>query len=261
MTRTMSGRCIESTTEVFSRITMYALVCLSLLACAFAAPQYHFRPPPRHHHHEHYHGSDLDDFMTDDVFDTGRFFKDFNREMEQLEKAIEELVKHFPTQATSGLQGNQYKININLSGFDEKEISVKAREGLVMVQAVHKTEEGGERSYLDVRTLPSFVKTDTGSWTYGEDLLKIVFDVKEGTGTEVAGSTEAAVVTEAPDREEIESQENDNTNQDADVGVRGDTELITNEIPKEQTVEATTYAVDFNNEVEFVPVRLNPIKQ
>ncbi|XP_063548294.1 uncharacterized protein LOC134755680 [Cydia strobilella] len=250
---------------------MYALVCLSLLACALAAPQYYFRPPPpppppphhHHHHHEHYHGSDLDDFMTDDVFDTGRFFKDFNREMEQLEKAIEELVKHFPSQATSGLQGNQYKININLNGFDEKEISVKAREGLVMVQAVHKTEEGAERSYLDVRTLPSFVKTESGSWTYVEDLLKIVFDVKEGAGTtEDAGTTNAVEVTQAPDREEMESHENDNTDQDADVGARGDTELITNEIPKgEETVEATTYAVAINNEVEFVPVRLNPIKQ
>ncbi|XP_063395425.1 uncharacterized protein LOC134680261 [Cydia fagiglandana] len=245
---------------------MYALVCLSLLACALAAPQYHFRPPPpppHHHHHENYHSSDLDDFVTDDVFDTGRFFKDFNREMEQLEKAIEELVKHFPSQATSGLEGNQYKININLNGFDEKEISVKARDGLVMVQAVHKTEGGSERTYLDVRTLPSFVKSDSGSWTYGEDLLKIVFDVKEGAGTtEVAGSTEAVQVTQAPDREEMESQENENTDQDADVGARGDTELITNEIPKgEEKVEATTYAVDFNNEVEFVPVRLNPVKQ
>nr|AKS40080.1 small heat shock protein 20.4 [Grapholita molesta] len=179
--------------------------------------------------------------------------------MEQLETAIGELMKHFPAQTTSGLQGSQYKININLNGFDEKEITVKAREGLVMVQAIHKSEDGGERNYLDVRSLPTFVKAESGSWTYDGNLLKVVFDVKESSSTtEVAETTESVEATQAPDREEIESQENDNTEQDADVGVRGDTELISNEIPKrEETVEATTYAVNYNNDVEFVPVRLN----
>ncbi|XP_026756685.1 uncharacterized protein LOC113516465 [Galleria mellonella] len=232
---------------------MYAIVILSILAVATAAPHYH------HHHQGFNHGSSLDRYrgVEENLFDTRAFWAELENEMRQLDEMLKDFYVKFPSSVSSeGVVDNQYKIVIPLSGYQEQEIAVKAREGVLMVQAVHKYNDVSQRSYLDVRTLPESVNL-TGTWTYDKDLLTIVFPLKEG-----AISTENPVtVLPTTDESEEHSREemgNDNEDaQDADVGARGDkdAEILTNEISEKQApVEATTYSVDLNNEVEFVPI-------
>lgn len=231
---------------------MQAVLLLAIVAAAAAAPRFAHGPPPYAPEH-HPHFSQYDPF-SEDVFDTSRFWAKMANEMRQIDEMLASFSQRFPTMVSqAGVEGNQFKITIPLTGFEEKDIVVKAKEGFLMVQAVHKMPEGGERMYIDAKTIPNYVNV-TGTWTFEQSVLKIVFPLK----TEGQTVTEAAVlVTERPiirDREEMDSESMDDDN-DADVGLAGGktNELFTNEIPRNR-VEATTYAVDLKNEVEFVPV-------
>lgn len=204
------------------------------------------------------------------MFDTGRFWADLSKELRELDDMLADFSHRFPASASSqeGVDGNEYKITVSLPEFEEKDIVVKARDGLLMIQANHKYSLGSERNYLDVRTLPDTVNV-TGNWIFEKGVLKITFPLKkvekasetpevtEEVLTEQLGTTIRPVFEGS--REEMDTNINEHV-QDADIGVgRGDldkeSELKTNEIPDRNTVEATTYAVDLKDEVEFVPVR------
>ncbi|KAG6441922.1 uncharacterized protein LOC115448696 [Manduca sexta] len=255
------------------------LVFVSLLAAAAAAPQYFHQSihhgsdyfphhssnyphyPNRGYFPEYQSRSPFDSFFEDNIFDTRRFWSDLSTELRELDNVLADFYRRFPSSVSrEGIEGHDYKITIPLNGFDEKDIIVKARQGLLMVQAVHKIEETVVKSYLDVRNLPDSVNV-TGSWVYDKGVLKITFPLKDDAVVdENKGDASEAPTTEAPSREAIEPSE-DNT-EDADVGLnRGDDVvaseqehmLQTNEVPN-NTVEATTYAVDVKGDVEFVPI-------
>ncbi|XP_068626478.1 uncharacterized protein [Battus philenor] len=246
---------------------MYAFILFGLLACAYAAPHYHGHG---FHHRApmidfgfHDHFDHVRPYFQDDIFDTRKFWMDLSREMAMFDQMLTDFTKRFPTSVSSegfDEKTGEYIVTIPLTGFEEKDIVVKAREGVLMVQAVQKMNGVDQRTYLDVRTLPERLNV-TGSWTYDKDILKIVFPPltkpEEGeTTTEI--TTDLPSLFQPESREEVDKQDQDN--KDADVGVeRGDldkqNELNTNEIPNKEIVEATTYAVDLKDEVEFVPVR------
>ncbi|CAG9796311.1 unnamed protein product [Diatraea saccharalis] len=240
---------------------MIAFLVLGLLAAASAAPAPQFS---RHRHSPF--SQDFDDdfhmqpFFDDDIFDTQRFWQQLDSELRQMNTMIENFHRHFPTSTSSGgIVGNEYRVVINLHGFDEKDISVKARDNVLMVQAVHKTGEQNVNTYMDLRTLPDCVNA-SGVWTFANDVLTVVFPLKSKCTTETPASTEGIedVTKGLEDREEMDNSDRSNANNDldADVGVSDnnskDEAIRTNEIQK--SVEATTYAVDLKNEVEFVPV-------
>ncbi|XP_046961950.1 uncharacterized protein LOC124531407 [Vanessa cardui] len=241
-----------------------AIVLFAVVACASAAPRYH----DHFHHHPYSHDGDvsLERFIEREIFDTRRFWEELRREMMGIDKMIADLNKNFGTfLSNEKIEGNQYKITISLNGFEEKEIAVKAKKRLLIVQAVHKGgDDGPERNYLDLRTLPDFVDIN-GSWTFENGVLTVVFPVERSVEGTEATITEVPV-TQAPEhsREEVESNPTVEENQDADIGIeRGDLgkdkNILTNEISSGQqsAVEATTYAVDLKDEVELVPIHRN----
>ncbi|CAH0695553.1 unnamed protein product [Spodoptera exigua] len=240
---------------------MIAFVLCALVAAAAAAPHIDY---PRREFMPHLH-IQARPYLNGDIFDTSKFWADMSRELRDFDDMMNDFVRRFPTSTSQeGFEGNEYKITIPLSDFEEKDIVVKAREGLLMVQAIHIYAEGMSKNYLDVRTLPDTVNV-AGNWVFDKGVLKITFPLKSGavTPAPVPTTTQSSFETERPtfggSREEIESNVNVGV-QDADVGLgRGDqdkvTELKTNEIPQGNTVEATTYAVDLKDEVEFVPVK------
>lgn len=250
---------------------MIALLLCGLLAGAYAAPQFEFSfgpPESRSPFISNYHMRSHP-YINENVFDTGRFWSDLSKELRELDDMLADFSRRFPTSVSQeGVEGTEYKIIISLPDFEEKDIVVKAREGLLMIQGNHKYGEGSEKNYLDVRTLPDTVNV-TGNWVFEKGVLKITFPLKDGvevkpadvipTTTEQQYDTTAQPYFEGS-REEIETNVNTEGVQDVDVGLgRGDlnkeNELKTNEIPDRHTVEATTYAVDLKDEVEFVPVR------
>ncbi|CAH2050929.1 unnamed protein product, partial [Iphiclides podalirius] len=248
---------------------MLAIVLSALAASVHAAPQYHFHhhhgPPPPFHHHgpppppPPFPRDDAfgDHYFRDGNFDTRRFWSELSRGMVMLNNMLSEFTKRFPSGVSSeGVdpETNKYKVTIPLKGFEEKDVVVKAREGVLMVQALSKSEGSTGKSYVDVRALPDFVNV-AGSWTYSEGFLKIVFPLQP------RGDTTFEISTHLPQGLKPESREVDNNggNSDANVGVIKDdttkeTELITNEIPKRDPVEVTTHLVDLKGEVVFVPV-------
>lgn len=232
---------------------MFMLV-LVFLGLAAAAP--HYRP-------DHEFDLGLDDFHSSfgrEFFDPNQFMREFDKEMKQFDDIMKEFQMRFPeARSTAGVVGDQYKVVIPLSGFEEKDIVVKAREGLLIVQATKKLDHGIGKNYIDVRSMPSFVDV-AGFWSYENEVLTIAFPVKGGsttlpTTTVTRGEVEP--VTEEPSysNEEVERTDaNKDDNQDADIGLRTeDRDIQTNEISK-VPVEATTYAVDLKNQYEFVPV-------
>lgn len=241
-------------------------VLLAFLAVASAAPHYGY-----HRNEERGLGwsqpqsnSEMDLF-SGQIFDAHQFWKELADEMHRMDEMLNEFSKHFPTTPSNeGVEDDQYHVTITLTGFDEKDIAVNAREGVLMIQAVHYTEGSNERSYIDFRNLPSYVNVN-GTWTYDKGVLKITFPLKERP-KEIDDVTEEAIITtEASEtersREEMEPVNGDETI-DADVGTgRGDSdrerELLTNSIYPYRTVEATTYSVDLKNDVEFVPMKIN----
>ena len=254
---------------------MIALLLCGLLAGAYAAPQFEFSfgpPQSRSPFFSNYH-TRSHVYADDTLFDTGRFWSDLSKELKELDDMLADFSRQFPTSVSQeGIEGNEYKIIISLPEFEEKDIVVKAREGLIMIQANHKYTGGSERNYLDVRNLPDTVNV-TGNWVFEKGVLKITFPLKDGAVVkkDVVPSEVIPVTTEvqydttaqpyfAGSREEIDTSSNSAGVQDADIGVgRGDLDkevaLKTNEIPDQNTVEATTYAVDLKDEIEFVPVR------
>ncbi|XP_045449752.1 uncharacterized protein LOC123658362 [Melitaea cinxia] len=239
---------------------MIAFALLAIVACASAAPHYHH--DHHRHHHNNFHDNDdfsLDKFMEGSVFDTSSFWEQMRKEMIGLTAMIEDLRQRFPTGLMEEkIEGNEYKITISLTGFTDKEIVVKARKGLLIVEAVHKVDGEPGRSYLDLRTLPDVVNVN-GSWTYENGLLKIVFPLEHKSEGEPAVTE--AVVTQAPEHshEVVETEQKGTNDQNADVGIVGGAtnngnSVSANEIPQGQNVEATTYAVDLKGEVELVPI-------
>lgn len=236
--------------EIYKKnIKMYAIVLLGFLALASAAPHYNHRHYDHFGRHHHSFEPELERYLEQNMFDTNRFWQDLRRDMMELDKMLADLSKHFPSSVSSEkIEGNEYIITIPLSGYEEKEITVKARKGLLVVQAVHKVDDVPTKNYLDVRTLPDCAN-EAGSWTFENGILKITFPLEKKESTDVA-------VTDAPQhsREELEPNASSGYNTD---NVRGDidvqTAVLNNEIPKRTPVEATTYAVDLKGEVELLP--------
>lgn len=259
------------------------VIVLGLLACAAAAPQYYGQHHHQRHPWNHYPPPPPNDYLGDYFspqyhFDTPRFWSQLSRELMEMDRILEEFYKRFPSNVNNeGLVNNEYVITIDLPGFDEKNIVVKGKDNILMIQAIQKPEDDGKQSlsekyYMDIRTLPSYVKaTGTGTWTYSENVLKIVFPVKD-----VPTTTETSVevmTTESPaeehSREEMDVVKTTEDEQvgNADIGVdnpRGDrdhkqTEIETNEIPTNEVIKTTevvtTYPVDFNNDIDFVRVQ------
>jgi HSP20 family molecular chaperone IbpA len=238
---------------------MIALYIVGFLAVASAAPRYHSRHSPFYHDpgfsSARYGDFEMHPSFGEEIFDTRRFWSDLESQLRQMDEMIANFHHHFPnTESTAGVDGKTYKVTIPLSGFDEKNIIVKAREGVLMVQAIHKIDEGSARSFLNVHNLPANVDI-AGVWTFENELLTVVFPLKGVTTTEAPVTT--VPVTKAPESREEMSKNDDNDNQDADVGAK-DVDSKENAINSNEIfhgVEATTYAVDLKNEVEFVPVR------
>lgn len=249
---------------------MISLLLFGFIASTCAAPQFHdgfrdrFGPPPFFPDNRHFHlAKQRTAPEANNLFDTNAFWTEFSKEMKELDEMMAEFTRRFSARMSQeGVEGNEYRITITLSGFKEEDIIVKAREGLLMIQAHHKYEEGSERNYLDIRHLPSAVNV-TGTWTFDKGVLKVVFPLIEGFETQTVESVNVVstdFTTKRPtfDREEVENH-NDKTVgvQDADVGLSKNDgrDVMTNEISDSNFVEATTYAVDLKDEVEFVPVR------
>lgn len=239
----------ESETVILVKMLAILLGCL---AAAAAAPHYPHGPPPyAPEHHQHF--GQYDPF-EEDVFDTRQFWAQMANEMRQIDEMLSRFSQSFPTMVSqAGIEGKEYKIIITLNGFEEKDIVVKAKEGFLMVQAIHKLPEGGETMYLDAKTIPNCVNV-TGTWTFEQGVLKIVFPLKnDGEGSEAVTQVAVTevVVTEQPTTREREEMESKSTEE---VLTGELDEMLTNEIPQNR-VEATTYSVDLKDEVEFVPVR------
>lgn len=140
---------------------MYSIVFFGLLAFVAASP--------RHHHH---HRSDYDDYFKDDIFDLRRFWREFRRDMSELEN----IFRRFKGNTCSeGIVGNEYKVSIRLRGFNEDDITVKAKKGLLIIQAMKGGPNSG-KNYLDVRSLPDYVN-EIGQWTYEDGVLNIGFPI------------------------------------------------------------------------------------
>lgn len=240
-------------------------VFLAFLALASAAPRYGYHEPGGIHRPQWPQTNGQLDLFTGEMFDAHQFWSELAEEMHRMDQMLNEFSKHFPTSTSNeGVEDNEYRVTISLTGFDEKDIVVKAREGVLMIQAVHTSEAGNERTFIDLRSLPTYVNVN-GTWTYDKDVVKIVFPLKDRP--KEADDVTEAPITESPTEEIENSREqmettNEGENHDADVGIeRGDTdrdqELLTNTIYQRTPVEATTYTVDLKNEVEFVPVRMN----
>ncbi|CAH2266781.1 jg14949 [Pararge aegeria aegeria] len=232
---------------------MIAILLVGLVACANAAPGWR----DRHHSSLSPFDGSLDRYLNEQMFDTNRFWDEFNRdlnqEMMQLERTLADFSRHFPSMAsTEGIVGNEYKIEIPLTGFEEKDIIVKARRGSLMIQAVHSDAGLNQNSYLDMRTLPMSV-SEEGTWSYENGLLKISLPVDRSgeSGTNLTPVTASPI----PDRSREETESPTSGVQLDDIDLVRDSnkekELKTNEIPN---FEATTYAVDLKGDVEFVPV-------
>ncbi|XP_041969814.1 uncharacterized protein LOC121726496 [Aricia agestis] len=221
---------------------MFFFLLLALVAAAGAAPRRDRLPYGRQAAL-----TDLDDLFTDELFDAAGFWNRLHQEMVDLDAAIAELGRRFPVDSPeAGVDGDKYKVKIPLAGFEEKDIKVKANEGVLMVQAVH--EEGArQRYYMHTVTLPAGVDP-TGSWTFADGLLAVEFPLKDRA---------APATTPAPAHSREEMGGGDDATEDADVGLsrgdQADKQVETNEIPG-AGVEATTYAVDLKGDVEFVPV-------
>ncbi|XP_049883277.1 uncharacterized protein LOC126378853 [Pectinophora gossypiella] len=237
---------------------MNALWFLAFLAVAAAGPMRSQFDPFADH------GNSDENHFGSEIFDTRRFWNEMTAELHRLDEMMNEFYKNFPvTSSESGVKGNEYIVTVNLIGYDEEDIKVKAKEGVLMIQAVHQTNDGSQSSYLDLKTLPSYVNVN-GSWTYDAGVLRIVFPLNsqpDGAATETAPVTDASNIDvrgEEHSREEMDNSHHGDAEQDADVGLETsnrDNEILTNVIARENTVEATTYAVDLKNEVEFVPVK------
>ncbi|XP_075977508.1 uncharacterized protein LOC142977489 [Anticarsia gemmatalis] len=242
---------------------MLSILLFGLIASAYAAPSYNIN---YRHHEPRFPDYRIRMDPYGELFDTRRFWAELDREMREFETMMTEFSSHFPSSVSrEGVEGNEYVVTIPLSSYEEKDIVVKAREGLLMIQAKHTYEGGATSSYLDLRNLPSNVVL-RGTWTFENSILKIAFPLKEGVNNSV-GTVNVLTTdqtTELPNfdaREEIdENQDNAAVHGDADVGLTvgaqqpSDTEVLTNEISN-NAVEATTYAVDLRDDVEFVPAK------
>ncbi|CAK1540358.1 unnamed protein product [Leptosia nina] len=206
------------------------------IACASAAPRFPFSDE-----------SSLESMMSDDIMNMKSFWRQFNREMATLEDRIQAITKSIPQVATKeGIEGNQYTIEIPLNGFQESDISVKARKGLLKVEARHNFGPGSTTNYMVVRSLPDCVG-ENGDWTYDNGILKIVFPVNSTEATEIQ------TAEPSHSREEIET-DNTDINTNADIGIDNsdsNVDIQTNEIPK---AEGTTYSEGLKDDYEFVPL-------
>ncbi|XP_022115731.2 uncharacterized protein LOC110993687 [Pieris rapae] len=217
------------------------LILIGLVAAAGAAPHFPYSD-----------GTSLDNMFTDDMFGMNNFWQQFNRQMATLEERISQMSRNLPHVVTKeGVEGNEYKIEIPLTGFQESDISVKARPGLLKVVAQHNYGPGSTSNYIIARSLPEFVGAN-GDWTYENGILKIVFPLNNNPSE---GSDQQTV---APNhsREDIET-DNTDTDANADIGLDKageDSELITNEIPTKRPVEGTTYSEGLKDDYEFVPL-------
>ncbi|XP_011561699.3 uncharacterized protein LOC105391838 [Plutella xylostella] len=223
---------------------MFAAILLGLVVSVAAAPH---RAAPEY--------GRLSDYVYDDnVFDTHKFWSELEASL-LLEQILEDFYKHFPSRVDiAGVRGHEYQVLITIPDYEEKDIVVKARTGVLMVEATRAA--GSDlHHYLDVRSLPAAVDP-AGKWNYNEGVLNITFPLRGPVETSSEELGTAAPATAAPrDREEMEPA--GEATDDADVGLDQDKvqDIDTNEI-KQSSVEATTYAVDMNNEIEFVPVSL-----
>ncbi|CAH2102036.1 unnamed protein product [Euphydryas editha] len=225
---------------------MIAIVLLAILACASAAPHYH------PHHHEHFHNDDdfrLGKVMSKSGFNTTIIWKKMNTELMELSTILNDLQERFPTNFSEGIVENQIKISI--SGLEDKKINITARNGLLIAESVHKVDDEVERTSLARRSLPDSLNVN-GSWTYGNDLLKIVFSLESKNAGEPQGTEDLETKKLVRCNEVVETNEEGTDIQDAFVGIvpgcanEENNSINTNEITEEkETVETTTN--DYND--------------
>ncbi|CAH3954783.1 uncharacterized protein LOC123714496 [Pieris brassicae] len=217
------------------------LILIGLVAAAGAAPRFPFSDE-----------TSLENMFNDNMFSMKNFWQQFGREMATLEQRISQMSRNLPHVVTKeGVEGNEYKIEIPLTGFQESDISVKARPGLLKVVAQHNFGPGSTSNYIIARSLPEFVGA-SGDWTYENGILKIVFPLNNNASE----GPDQQTVAPNHSREEIET-DNTDTGANADIGLDKtgqESELMTNEIPSKRPVEGTTYAEGLKDDYEFVPL-------
>ncbi|CAH2102041.1 unnamed protein product [Euphydryas editha] len=244
---------------------MTAIVLFALLACASAAPhfydhhQFHnhhsyyrhgYNHQPYYHHQRnhkpyyyrpdhHYEDMSPGTFMDSYVFHMKKIWEELQRGMmEGLPKTLFE----------EKIEENNYKITIYLPGFEQNEIAVTAKKGLLTIQAIHKVECGLEKNYLDVRILPEFVDVN-GTWTFEDCLLTIVFPLV-GKSNDEPVTTEVSVTQEPEHNTEVvDTDQKGSGEQDTDDGIirgdQGENNTVSPDgiSPRKETVETTTYPI------------------
>ncbi|NP_001112375.1 uncharacterized protein LOC114250694 [Bombyx mandarina] len=221
---------------------MIALVLCGLLAAVSAAPQYYHGSS----HWPYHHYDPFSPYVRESMLDTHSLWSNLANEMQHLDNMMKELSLKFPSIINEGrVEGDKYQISIHLPGYEQKDINVKAKNGVLMVQA-----NSAFNHYLKIQNLPWDVNSE-GSWVYEKDVLKITFPLKqkqpEDSKRPVAEPTETTSTNVS--REEMEFTTESNV-RDVDVGL--ETAQKTNEIAK--AVEATTYAVNIRDDAEFLPI-------
>ncbi|XP_038220851.1 uncharacterized protein LOC119838805 [Zerene cesonia] len=121
---------------------------------------------PQHFHRNYFPGWEMDSFWRD--FD--RKFEVFDDQMDRLYGSIENI------DTGDRIVGDNYEITMVMSGFKEDEISVKVRQGQLVVEG-HS--DDGSINIYNSRSLPPYVGA-SGTWTYENNVLKIVFPIIHG---------------------------------------------------------------------------------
>ncbi|CAG4953783.1 unnamed protein product [Colias eurytheme] len=102
------------------------------------------------------------------------FWRDFDRKFEEFGDQMDHLYGNIDT--TDRIKGDKYEVTMIMSGFNEDEISVNVRQGQLVVEG-HSAD--GSVNVYSSRSLPPYVG-ETGTWTYDNDVLKIVLPIHNG---------------------------------------------------------------------------------
>ncbi|XP_028042583.1 uncharacterized protein LOC114252283 [Bombyx mandarina] len=221
---------------------MIALVLCGLLAAVSAAPQHYYHGPS---HWSFYHYDPYSSYVQGSMFGTHMVWSNLGNGMQNLDNTMKTLPLKLPSSKDEGRgEGDKYRVTIPLPGYDQKDINVKAKDGVLMVQATSNFNH-----YLKIQNLPRDVNPE-GNWIYEKDVLKITFPLKqkqpEDSQTPIVEPTKTTSTNES--REEMEFTTKNNV-RDADVSL--ETAQKFNEIAN--AVETTTHAVNFRDDVQFLP--------
>ncbi|XP_030033256.2 uncharacterized protein LOC115449544 [Manduca sexta] len=103
---------------------------------------------------------------------------EFHRGMDELQRGIQNMQRNMPKSGASiEITNNHYILQVYLNGYEDKDIEVKSKPGWVMIKAIHRDQNGKDRNYLEMLSLPDNVDP-AGEWTYSQGVLKIDFKIK-----------------------------------------------------------------------------------